>query len=110
MLTKVFKYLFVINAIILASMITYGKLFVFRKRKPQFVSDYCATIAIFIAIYSILSIVFAWLMPTTNAKLIMLAFALSPFAIGLCATYHTEKYFTLIQILLVAISAIYVVL
>lgn len=110
MLALIFKYLFVINAIILCSMIVYGKLFVFKKKKPQYVSDYCATLAIFFAAYSLLSIAMAWFLPGTNAKLLMLGFAVSPFLIGLLASYHTEKYYTVIQIILIASSAAYVLL
>ena len=110
MLITIFKYLFVINAIIFGSMIVYGKCFVFRKKKPQFVSDYCATLAVFLGIYSILSIVMAWVFPSATTKLVMLGFGVSPFLIGALATYHTEKYFTAIQVLLIAISAGYVLL
>ena len=110
MLALIFKYLFVINAIILGSMIIYGKLFVFKKKKPQFVSDYCATLAGSIGAYSLLSIAMAWFLPETNAKLLMLGFAVSPFLIGLLASYHTEKYYTLIQILVIALSTAYVLL
>lgn len=106
----IFKYLFVINAIIFGSMIVYGKCFVFRKKKPQFVSDYCATLAVFLGLYSILSIILVWFLPSTTSKLLMLAFGISPFLIGALATYHTEKYFTAIQVILIAASAGYVLL
>ncbi|MCR5265605.1 MAG: hypothetical protein K6E29_03315 [Cyanobacteria bacterium RUI128] len=108
MLVTIIRYIFVINAVLLGSMIVYGKLFVFKKKKPQFVSDYCATIAGLIGAYSLLSIALAWFLPGTNAKLLMLGFAVAPFLIGLLASYHTEKYYTAVQVILIALSAAFV--
>lgn len=108
MLVNVVKYLFVIAAVVVAVMMTYGKLFVFKKREPQFISDYCATMAGFLGGYSVLAIVLAWLFPSTTAKFVMLWFALAPFLIGLLVKYHTEKYYTIVQIILILISIAYV--
>lgn len=110
MLALVVKALFVIISLIACSMFVYGKLFVFKKKHPSFVSAYCATMAIFVAIYSILALALVWLMPSSNSKLIMFGFAISPFLIGLLATYHTEKYYTIVQILVFLTSILYVVL
>ena len=109
MLMTVVKYLFVLNALIFATMIVYGKLFVFRKKHPSFVSDYCATMAGFLAAYVIFSLALVWLFPYPDAKLVMLAFAVSPFLLGLLATYNTEKYYTVFQVFLLLVSVAYVV-
>lgn len=110
MLMTVSKFLYALTALVFADMIIYGKLFVFKKRKPQFVSDYCATMAGILGVYTVLSMLLAGLFPSASAKMFMFAFALSPFVIGLFATYHTEKYFTVLQVLLLIISTAYVVL
>ena len=110
MLTNVLKWLFVLLSLILVCMITYGKLFVFRKKKPQFVSDYCATLAGIIGAYSICGLLLVWLFTPTTDKVVMFGFAVSPFLIGLAATYHTEKYYTLVQLLLLFLGAVYVIL
>lgn len=108
MLSSIIKFLFCISAILYVSMTIYGKLFVFRKKHPQFVSDYCATMAGFLVLYSLCALVLAWIMPTTIAKGLMLFFALSPFGIGLLANYHTEKYYTGLQVLLTICSIFYI--
>ena len=108
MLMFILKVLFAIMALITTTMMVYGKLFVFKKRKPQFVSDYCATMAVFLIGYVILSLVLVWVFPLTYQKLIMLGFAISPFLIGLLATYHTEKYYTTLQVLLFVVSVAFV--
>ena len=110
MLTSILKGLFLISATGFASMLSYGKLFVFKKKHPAFVSDYCATMAGFIAFYSVFALVLAWLLPSTSTKLIMFGFAFSPFMLGLVATYHTEKYFTFLQIILILLSMAFVII
>ena len=109
MLINLLKMAYVLTASILASMIVYGKLFVFKKREPQFVSDYAATMAGLLGVYSLLSIAFVWIFPTAHQKCIMLFFAISPFLIGLFATYHTEKYYTVLQFFLFILSIAYVI-
>ena len=101
-------YSYIAIALMFALSIIYGKLFVFRKKEASFVSDYCANIAVFIVLYVILSLIFIAFMPTMFAKFVMVGFALSPFILGLLATYHTEKYFTLLQLCLIATSIWYV--
>lgn len=110
MLMNITIFLYVFITMLFATMIVYGKLFVFKKRKPQYVSDYCATMAGILGVYVLLSLILAGLFTYTQTKIIMLGFAVSPFIIGLFAKYHTEKYFTLLQLALLITSALYVVL
>ena len=110
MLMFILKVLFALMALITTTMMVYGKLFVFKKRKPQFVSDYCATMAVFLIGYVISSLVLVWFFPLTHQKLIMFGFAISPFLIGLLATYNTEKYYTALQVLIFLVSTAYVLL
>ena len=103
------KVFYFVVSLVIAAMIIYGKLFVFGKKKAQFVSDYCATMAALIGVYALLSIVFALVFPDALSKIIMFVFALSPFAIGCMASYDTEKYYTILQIILLLFSMSYVV-
>ena len=103
------KYIFILVASIWALMTIYGKLFVFKKKHPAFVSDYCATMAVFLISYVILALGSVWVLDSTSSKFIMFGFAIAPFLIGLLATYHTEKYFTIIQVLLIILSIIYII-
>lgn len=104
----ILKYFYAINATLLAVSIIYGKMFVFRKKDAMFVSNYCAGIAAFMGIYIILSLLYAGILSGISRKGIMLLFAFSPFILGLSAKYPTEKYFTAIQILLIALSIAYI--
>ena len=109
MLELSLKLLFALFAIIYISMTVYGKLFVFRKKKPQFVSDYCATMGGMIFIYSLISLAIVFIVPTLLIKLVFLGFALMPFFFGLISTYHTEKYLTVLQTLVMVYSIYYVI-
>ena len=109
MLVMISKFLYLLTALVFVSMIIYGKLFVFKKKKPQFVSDYCATMAGFLGVYTILSLTLVWLIPDMLGKSVILGFAVAPFIIGLLATYHTEKYYTAFQVILLLLSMTYIV-
>lgn len=110
MLSLAFKYIFIICALLYIAMTIYGKLFVFRKKKPQFVSDYCATMAGVIGVYIFSSLCLAYLLPCLTAKIIILLFGFSPFIFGLVATYHTEKYYTTLQTIVLFLSILYIVI
>ncbi len=109
MLSLVLKILFGLSAIILTGMTIYGKMFVFRKKKPQFVSDYVAMIALFMSVYVLTALALIFVLPTAHAKSMMFVFAVIPFIIGHMATYNTEKYYTAFQILLYLISIGYII-
>lgn len=108
MLMTILKYFYAINATLLAVSIIYGKMFVFRKKDAMFVSNYCAGIAVFMGIYVLLSLLYVGLLSGTIHKTIMLLFAFSPFILGLSAKYQTEKYFTSVQIILLALSIVFI--
>lgn len=110
MLTLAIKGLYILLTFAIFMMIICGKLFVFRKRSAQFVSDYCATMAAMIGLYALLSLIFVFIYPDMISKSVMLAIALSPFIIGLLASYHTEKYYTCLQLVLLLFSMYYVIL
>ncbi len=109
MLMTVIKYSFLIISCIFALMVVYGKLFVFKKKRPSFVSDYCALLALFLASYSILAFCLAGLLPDSSTKVIMFCFGISPFVLGLLATYHTEKYYTFLQVMLILCGIYYII-
>ena len=108
MLESALKYMFfgIVGLYIL--MTVYGKLFVFRKKAPAFVSNYCATMAFVLGFYIIFSLLFVCLLPSHFAKFIMFCFALSPFLYGLVATFNTEKYFTTLQLITMALTVVYI--
>lgn len=109
MLSMILKGLFGLSAIILTGTTVYGKMFVFRKKKPQFVSDYVAMIALFMSVYVLSALALIFVLPAVHAKLMMFVFAILPFIIGYLATFNTEKYYTAFQILVYLISIGYII-
>lgn len=108
MLVNVFRTLFILASVLLVFMMAYGKFFVFKKREPQFISDYCALLAGIVGAYSLLALGLALLLTNNVDKLTMVLLAVSPFLLGLVTTYHTEKYFTWVQVGLFMFSAYFV--
>lgn len=98
-----FKYAYVVTAAALFTLITFGKLFVFHKKEAVFVSDYTSSIALFLVMYVLLSLCAMLINP-----LVFFIFAISPFALGFVAKYETEKYFTVLQLLILIISVVFI--
>lgn len=105
---EIFKWGFVIISAILFVLIAYGKLFVFFKKDAIFVSDYTSSIALFLVLYVLSAVFGAVIYPLFVAKLVFLGFALSPFLLGFFAKYETEKYFTVLQLIILVLSAAFV--
>lgn len=100
-----FKWTFVCISAILFVLISYGKLFVFFKKDAIFVSDYTSSIAMFLTLYVLASLFGVVIYPSILAKCIFFGFAFSPFLLGFFAKYETEKYFTMIQLIVFVLSA-----
>ena len=102
------KIMFIIISLLAASTIVIGKLFIFGRQKPVIVGNYAASVGAILGLYSILAIA----MMTQGGyldKLVMLIFALSPYLIGKIVTYRSIKLFTLMQIILLMLSALFVI-
>lgn len=102
------KIIFVISALLTANAIIIGKLFVFNRQKPVFVGNYAASIGALFGGYSIIAL----MMMTVGGlfdKLIMLAFSISPYLIGKITTYKNISFFTFFQVVLLFLSALYVI-
>ena len=108
MLAEILRNVFIIDAFFLAVSIIYGKLFLFKKKDAVIVANYCAFIAVFMGFYVLLSLLFVFLLPGILNKLIMTFFAVSPFILGLSADYRSEKYFALVQIVIIVLSIAYI--
>ena len=105
----ILKYSYIIAALLFVLSVVAGKLFIFNKKDASFISDYCAGMAVALGFYVILSLVFVFIFPDVFSKGLMLFFAFSPFLIGLLATYHTEKFFTVLQLLIILGSVAYII-
>ena len=71
-------------------------------------SHFVALMAIFMALYIVSGIILAFFIPNVLSKALILLFALSPFIIGKLATYKHEKIYSLIQIICVLISVVFI--
>ena len=102
---EIFKWGFVFLSAILFVLISFGKLFVFYKKDAIFVSDYTSSIALFMVLYVLSALFGAVIYSGLITKFILLFFAISPFVLGFFAKYETEKYFTIMQLLVFILSA-----
>ena len=74
------------------------------------ISDYIAFLAICLALYIISAIFAVFFIHPLKYKLVMAFFAILPFIVGKLATYKYEWLFTLIQIISVCLSILFVLL
>lgn len=105
----IIKYSYIVAALLFVLSVVIGKLFIFNKKDASFISDYCAGMAIVLGAYVFLSLAFVFIFPDVFSKGLMFFFAMSPFLIGLVATYNTEKLFTVLQLLIILGSVVYIV-
>ena len=110
MLIKGLKILFSIICVLLPLLMVLQKLWVSKIKDNMKKSDYVAFLAIVLGLYIILGIILAFVIPDIKNKCIIAFFALSPFIIGKFATYKTEVLFSIIQMITIVISGIFVIL
>jgi hypothetical protein len=108
MLKTICEYIFIAISIVLALYIIYGKFFVFKKKDAVYVSDYCSGIAVSFSLYVIFAFLCVFFQPSLHGKFLMMALGVSPFLLGFLANYYTEKYFTILQILLLCFGIYYI--
>lgn len=96
--------MFIIFGGLFVLSLTAGKMFVFKLKNTIAVSNYIALMTAFMAFYCIVGFILAFKVQPLNLKLIFFLSSLSPFILGQCAKYKTEKWFTLLQILVVIAS------
>lgn len=73
-------------------------------------SAFVSSIAIFLLMYLLATLILIVIVPNILHKLILILFALSPFIIGKIVTYKKLKFYSVIQILCVILSVGFVVL
>ena len=105
-----FKIFFMIIGLILVILLSMRSFISSKIEDNLKVSVFVTVIAGFLLLYIILAIILTFILPENWYKIIMLFFAVSPFIIGKLASYEKIKIFSIIQILLAAISVICVYL
>lgn len=107
MYIKFLSWSFVIFGSTLGFLITFLKLYVCRL-KNDIVANYVPLIAFVMFFYIIFALLLTIFIKGASNKIIMFAFANSPFIIGKLATYKTEKIFSYLQVVCAFLSVIFV--
>lgn len=110
MLISALKLLFLISAILFAVLISFHKSFIEKIKDNVKKSNFVAFMAFSLFVYIICAILLAVVSEGIKYKILMILFAISPFIIGKIATYQKIKLYTMSQILIMFISAIFVCL
>lgn len=110
MCLKIFEILFLLTAIILTILLIIREFGITKKLSPMRASDFVSSIAGFLFAYIIFAILLSILISGWVNKCVMIFFAISPFIIGKLVTYQKVKIYSIIQILCVILSIVYLIL
>ena len=102
------KMIFMISGFLFAMSIIIHKLYVSKLKDMMKASHFLASMAGFMGIYILSGIILAIFVPHLLNKIFVFLFAISPFIIGKFATYEKEKFFSVVQIVCVLISIVFV--
>lgn len=100
------KIIFEILALVLFNLLLIGKICVFNKKQPRFVSKYVAFVTFLLVLYCICAIIMILQGSFVN-KLFFLFFAVSPFVIGRLISFRTLNFYTNLQLLTIILSGFY---
>ena len=100
---------FVILAIILTVQLITLCLGITNKMKPMTLSNYVSSVAGVTFVYVFNAFVLVLLVPDVYSKFILAAFGLIPFIIGSVANYYKLKFYSVLQILCVIMSWVYII-
>jgi len=110
MLIGALKLLFLTSTILFAVLIFFHKNFVEKIKDNVKKSNFVAFIAFSLVAYIVCAMLLAIISGGIKYKILMMFFAIFPFIIGRMATYQKIKLYTMSQILIMLISAIFVCL
>ena len=98
--------IFIVFGCLFVLALVTGKLYDFKLKDTIFVSNYIALMTAFIGMYCVTGFILMFKEPFIQLKLLLLLFSLSPFILGQFAAYKSEKFFTLLQILIIIASIV----
>lgn len=108
MLIKSLYLIFILISFVLACMIVVQKLIMCKIKDNIKKSDFVAAIAVLFFLYVLFALLLVIFTPVLMSKFIMLVFALSPFIIGRLATFKSENFYSILQVLIILISGCYI--
>ncbi len=104
------KTLFALSGLLFILSIIIHKLYISKQKDIMKASHFVAGMAIFMGIYILSGIIMGFAVKGIINKLIILLFALSPFIIGRFATYKHIKIYSMVQIVCILISILYILI
>ena len=99
--------LFIFIASILAILLILRECGITKKLSPMKASDYVSVIAVFLILYSLGALTLAVFYPILNLRITMILFGVIPFVIGKVADYKKVRTYSIIQILCVILSILF---
>lgn len=108
MCLKIFEICFISFGILLALFLTLCEFGVTKKMSGMKASDFIFYVAFTMFAYILTAFLLVFFVPEITNKLIIALFGLSPFVIGKFVSYHKLRFYSIIQIMIVLLSAIYV--
>ena len=110
MYLKAIEYFFVVISVLLLILFSFRTFFPdFFKNSNKF-SPVMAFLGGLFIFYIFTGIILTILFPSLKYKLIMLLFTLSPFIIGKLVSYKKLKFYSIVQILCVILSVVFIML
>lgn len=109
MCLKVFEMIYAGLGIFLALLFCGYKICIAKIAYNQKFSTYVSFMTGMLLLFVLSSIVLAFFIKGVVLKLLVLLLGVSPFVIGKFVTYHSEKYFCILQILLFLMSVLCIV-
>ena len=108
MCLKVVSVLFVLAAFVLALQLISVYFGITKKMSPMKASDYVSSIAGVLLAYILFALILAIVTPSVYNKVLLIGFSGMPFIIGWIVRYNSLNFYSLLQILCVIMSGVYV--
>ena len=108
MYLKIMEFGFLGIALILTFLLFIRELGITKKLSPMRASDFVSSIAGFMFFYVILAFLLAIFVKGMQVKFTMALFGIMPFVIGKIVTYKKVRFYSIIQIVCIITSIVYV--
>lgn len=105
---KILEIIFGLSSFTLILLMLFREMGITKRLSPMRASDYISSMAIFLLAYVVFAFLLAIFTPSGLNKIIFALFGISPFIIGKLVTYYTVKRYSILQILCVILSLVYI--
>ena len=108
MCLSIVSYIFVFLSVVLTLQLISVYCGITKKMSPMKASDYVSSIAGVLLAYILFALILAILTPGVYNKVLLIGFSRMPFIIGWIVRYNSLNFYSLLQILCVIMSGVYV--